>query len=50
MYKAFALSGRLADCHYPQGDALGLKLLDLQPVLEPHAKVQFLKANGYINK
>ena len=23
MYKAFALTGRLADCHYTQGDALG---------------------------
>ena len=23
IYKAFALSGRLADYHYPQGDALG---------------------------
>ena len=22
-YKAFALTGRLADCHYTQGDALG---------------------------
>ena len=23
IYKAFALAGRLADCHYTQGDALG---------------------------
>ena len=23
MYKAFALTGRLADCHHTQGDALG---------------------------
>ena len=23
MYKAFALTGRLADCHYTQGAALG---------------------------
>ena len=23
MYKAFALTGRLTDCHYIQGDALG---------------------------
>ncbi len=23
IYKAFALTGRLADCHYTQGDALG---------------------------
>ena len=23
IYKAFALTGRLADYHYPQGDALG---------------------------
>ena len=23
LYKAFALTGRLADCHYTQGDALG---------------------------
>ena len=22
-FKAFALTGRIADCHYPQGDALG---------------------------
>ncbi|MGM9726905.1 MAG: hypothetical protein ACI3YJ_04775, partial [Prevotella sp.] len=22
-FKAFALTGRLADCHYTQGDALG---------------------------
>ena len=23
IYKAFALTGRLADCHHTQGDALG---------------------------
>ena len=23
IYKVFALTGRLADCHYTQGDALG---------------------------
>ena len=23
IYKAFALTGRFADCHYTQGDALG---------------------------
>ena len=23
IYKAFALTGRLADCYYTQGDALG---------------------------
>ena len=23
IFKAFALTGRLADCHYTQGDALG---------------------------
>ena len=23
IYKAFALTGRLTDCHYTQGDALG---------------------------
>ena len=23
IYKAFALTGRLKDCHYTQGDALG---------------------------
>lgn len=23
IHKAFALTGRLADCHYTQGDALG---------------------------
>ena len=39
-HKAFALTGRLADCHYTQGDALGWELLGLQPVLEPHAKLQ----------
>ena len=32
-FKAFALTGRLADCHYTQGDALGLELLPLQGVL-----------------
>jgi len=37
--KAFALTGRLADCYYTQGDALGWELLGLQPVLKPHAKV-----------
>ena len=31
-YKAFALTGRIADCHYPQGDALGLELLPFQGV------------------
>ena len=40
IYKAFALTGRLVDCHYTQGDALGYELLGLQPVLEPHAKLQ----------
>uniref|UniRef100_UPI003FEDEDD7 hypothetical protein n=1 Tax=Prevotella sp. TaxID=59823 RepID=UPI003FEDEDD7 len=40
IYKAVALTGRIADCHYTQGDALGLELLGLQPVLEPHAKLQ----------
>ena len=39
-HKLVALSGRLADCHYTQGDALGYELLGLQPVLEPHAKLQ----------
>ena len=42
IYKAFALTGRLVDCHYTQGDALGYELLGLQPVLEPHAKLQLL--------
>ena len=23
IYKAFALTGRIVDCHYTQGDALG---------------------------
>ena len=32
-YRAFALRGRLADCHYTQGDALGYELLPLQGVL-----------------
>ena len=40
IYKAVALTGRIADCHYTQGDALGYELLGLQPVLEPHAKLQ----------
>ena len=51
--KAFALTGRLADCYYTQGAALGyellpfqgvllLGLLGLQPVLEPHAKLLFV--------
>ena len=31
--KAFALTGRLADCHYTQGVALGYELLPLQGVL-----------------
>ena len=31
-YKAFALTGRIADCHYPQGAALGLELLPFQGV------------------
>ena len=33
IYKAFALTGRLADCHYTQGAALGLELLPFQGVL-----------------
>ena len=33
IYKAFALTGRLADCHYTQGDALGWELLPFQGVL-----------------
>ena len=40
IYKAFALTGRLADCNYTQGDALGEELLGLQPVLEPLAKLK----------
>ena len=31
--KAFALTGRIADCHYTQGVALGWELLPLQGVL-----------------
>ena len=30
--KAFALTGRLVDCYYTQGGALGLELLGFQPV------------------
>ena len=41
MHKAFALTGRLTDCHYTQGDALGYELLGLQPVLKPLAKLEF---------
>ena len=33
IYKAFALTGRLADCLYTQGVALGWELLPLQGVL-----------------
>ena len=33
IYKAFALTGRLADWHYTQGVALGYELLPLQGVL-----------------
>ena len=40
IHKAFALTGRLADCYYTQGDALGYELLGLQPVLEPRSKLQ----------
>ena len=32
IYKAFALTGRLADCHCTQGDALGIELLPFQGV------------------
>ena len=39
-HKAFALTGRLADCHHTKGVALGYELLGLQPVLEPYAKLQ----------
>ena len=42
IYKAFALTGRLSDCHYTQGDALGYELLGLQPVLKPLAKLEYL--------
>ena len=42
IYKAFALTGRLADWHYTQGVALGYELLGLQPVLKPLAKVQLI--------
>ena len=31
-YKAFALTGRIAHCHYTQGAALGYELLPLQGV------------------
>ena len=41
IFKAFALTGRIADCHYTQGDALGCELLGLQPVLKPLAKLEF---------
>ena len=33
IHKAFALTGRLAYCHYTQGVALGYELLPLQGVL-----------------
>ena len=32
-HKAFALTGRLADCYYTQGAALGYELLGLLPYL-----------------
>ena len=33
IYKAFALTGRIAHCHYTQGAALGYELLPFQGVL-----------------
>ena len=42
IYKAFALTGRLADCYYTQGVALGYELLGLQPVLRPQAYLAVL--------
>ena len=33
IYKAFALTGRIADYYYTQGAALGYELLPLQGVL-----------------
>lgn len=38
----FAFIGRIANCEYTQGSALGYELLDLLPVLESHAKVQYV--------
>ena len=32
-FKAFALTGRIADCYYTQGAALGCELLPFQGVL-----------------
>ena len=40
IYKAVAPTGRLADCHYTQGVALGNKLLPFQGVWSLHAKLQ----------
>ena len=48
IHKAFDLTGRLADCYYTQGDALGYELLGLQPVLKPLAKVQYFKCKNTI--
>ena len=42
IHKAFALTGRLADCYYTQGVALGYELLGLQPVLRPQAYLAVL--------
>ena len=39
-YKAFALTGRIAHCHYTQGAALGYELLPFQGVWSLHAKLQ----------
>ena len=41
IHKAFALTGRLVDCHYTQGVALGYELLGLQPVHEPRCETSF---------
>ena len=41
IYKAFALTGRLSDCHYTQGDALGYELLGLQPVLNRNKSASY---------
>ena len=47
-YKAFALTGRLADCLYTQGAALGYELLPFQGVWSILAKLEYI--NKYRKK
>ena len=42
IYKAFALTGCLADCQYTQGDALGQEFLPFQSVQSLFAKLEYI--------